>query len=303
MKTTESKSSTSHSSAPQKPFFGASPDHAFFSTERAQPTPFFQPQAVYTPTIQVKSADVNEEEVQRMPAFESEITSNGEVHRKLINYPQHWSPLPIQAKLATGERKKFLTRILRPEQIRSDVGTRSVFSSQRSLRRNLVERLEARGTGTTIGSRIYSYMRKFGGAGIQGFHRESSRKTRAEVVRGILQKMNADPKRVAGSSRGKKFVMVVTHPQMLGRKRVYDLKTPRTKKLVLSGKRAKYTKMYQQHQIEGVVAVDGAVSRDEVLAMKAFQGVPEEKELESIIKKTLDVAEERLSEVLKVKDI
>jgi Domain of unknown function (DUF4157) len=103
MKTHDSKTSTNHSSAPQKPFFSASPEHAFFSTERAAPTPFFQPQAVSPPTIQAKSGDVSEEEVQRMPAFDSEVTSNGEVQRKLINSPQHSSALPIQAKLTIGE--------------------------------------------------------------------------------------------------------------------------------------------------------------------------------------------------------
>lgn len=76
MRTHESKSSTSDSTAPQKPFFGASPEHAFFSTKRAQPTPFFQPQAVSTPTIQAKSP-TRESEVQRMPAFESEVTIKG----------------------------------------------------------------------------------------------------------------------------------------------------------------------------------------------------------------------------------
>jgi Domain of unknown function (DUF4157) len=103
MKTHDSKTSTSHSTAPQKPFFSASPDHAFFSTERTQPTPFFQPQAVSTPTIQVKPGDMSEEEVQRMPAFDSEVSTNGEVQRKQINSPQHTSTLPIQAKLTIGE--------------------------------------------------------------------------------------------------------------------------------------------------------------------------------------------------------
>ncbi len=103
MRTDDSKTSTNHSTAPQKPFFGATPNHAFFSTERAQPTPFFQPQAVSPATIQAKSGDVSEEEVQRMPAFDSEVTSNGEVQRRQINSPQHTSAFPIQAKLTIGE--------------------------------------------------------------------------------------------------------------------------------------------------------------------------------------------------------
>lgn len=99
MKTHDSKTSTNHSTAPQKPFFSASPDHAFFSTQKTQPTPFFQPQ---TSAIQAKSA-TSEEELQRMPAFDSEVTNNGEIQRKLINSPQDSSTLPIQAKLTIGE--------------------------------------------------------------------------------------------------------------------------------------------------------------------------------------------------------
>ncbi|BAZ03820.1 eCIS core domain-containing protein [Calothrix sp. NIES-3974] len=99
MRNHERKTSTNHSTTPQKPFFDASPDHAFFSTHKPQPTPFFQPQ---TSTIQAKSA-TGEEEVQRMPAFDSEVTTNGEVQRKLINSPQHSPVLPIQAKLTIGE--------------------------------------------------------------------------------------------------------------------------------------------------------------------------------------------------------
>ncbi|AKG21575.1 hypothetical protein [Calothrix sp. 336/3] len=57
MKTNENKKHTNHQPASQKPFFGASPDHAFFSAERAQPTPFFQPKAISPSAIQAKSAE------------------------------------------------------------------------------------------------------------------------------------------------------------------------------------------------------------------------------------------------------
>ncbi|WP_082127305.1 eCIS core domain-containing protein [Calothrix sp. 336/3] len=98
MRTHESKTSTSHSTASQKPFFSASPDHAFFSTERTQPSPFFQPQAVSPATIQAKSGDESEEEVQRMSAFDSEVTSNREVQRQEESNNSNQTGLPDNLK-------------------------------------------------------------------------------------------------------------------------------------------------------------------------------------------------------------
>lgn len=110
MKTRETETRSHHQSPAksEKPFFGASSERVFFSAERGQPTPFFQPKAVSPSTIQAKS-DTSEAEgisqpvVQRMPAFESEVTANGEVQRKLINSPQQSSASQIQAKLTIGE--------------------------------------------------------------------------------------------------------------------------------------------------------------------------------------------------------
>ncbi|MGH1394612.1 MAG: DUF4157 domain-containing protein [Trichormus sp.] len=108
MKTNENQKTTSHQPGTQKPFFGSSPEHTFFSTQRAGSTPFFQAKADLPLAIQAKSATsdaegISEEEVQRMPAFESEVSTNGEVQRKQINSPQHSSAQPIQAKLTIGE--------------------------------------------------------------------------------------------------------------------------------------------------------------------------------------------------------
>ncbi|WP_051503202.1 MULTISPECIES: eCIS core domain-containing protein [Nostocales] len=108
MKTNENQKSTNHQPAAQKPFFGAGTEHAFFSTERAPSTPFFQPKAVSPSALQAKSVTSeagsrSQPVVQLMPAFESEVNDNREVQRSLLNSPQQSSASPIQAKLTIGE--------------------------------------------------------------------------------------------------------------------------------------------------------------------------------------------------------
>jgi hypothetical protein len=102
MKANDRQKSTNHQPATQKPFFGADPDHAFFSPNRAASTPFFQPKAVSPSAIQAKSAtseaeSISQSVVQRMPAFESEVNDPEAVQRHVLN------SLPIQAKLTIGE--------------------------------------------------------------------------------------------------------------------------------------------------------------------------------------------------------
>lgn len=197
---------------------------------------------------------------------------------------------------------QLLTRVIRQDQLgRRNIGTSSVRSSAGSLERNL-KPLEATGRGKTIGSRIYTYMRKFGGAGIQGFHRKSDGVSRAGVVRGILIKMNDDPDRTTTSSRGKKFVIVVTHRDVIGNKRVYDLAQEDVKNEVLSGNRAPYGNMYKSHETEGVVAIDGNVDVNQVLASRAFRGVPSEGEMQGILDGVLEEAEQRLKSLLSETD-
>ncbi|MFN6570944.1 DUF4157 domain-containing protein [Dendronalium sp. ChiSLP03b] len=71
MKRRETQKSTHHQPATRslKPFFGAAADRVFFATEKAQSTPFFP------------AENFNQQQatpaVQRMPAFESEVNSNG----------------------------------------------------------------------------------------------------------------------------------------------------------------------------------------------------------------------------------
>ena len=104
MKANENRKSTNHQPTTQKPFFSAAPEHAFFSAERSASPPFFQPQTISPSTIEAKSGSseaegITEPLVQRMPAFESEITANGGVQRKEMNSPS----LSIQTKLTIGE--------------------------------------------------------------------------------------------------------------------------------------------------------------------------------------------------------
>ncbi len=99
MKTNETQTSTPHQSTSTKPFFGARSDQAFFSAERAPATPFFRPPA--GAIVQAKpdtdaAKDFSEADVQRMPAFASEVIAEGAVQRSLL------SAFPIQAKLTIG---------------------------------------------------------------------------------------------------------------------------------------------------------------------------------------------------------
>jgi hypothetical protein len=54
--------------------------------------------------------------------------------------------------------------------------------------------------------------------------------------------------------------------------------------------------MYKNHRKEGVVAVDGHVDLDQILALRAFRGVPSEEELDQIIDGLLDEAENQMDQ-------
>jgi hypothetical protein len=157
MKTNENQKSTNHQPAAQKPFFGTTPDHAFFSAERAASPPFFQPKAISPSVIQAKSATseaegITQPLVQRMPAFESEITANGEVQRKLINS----SALPIQAKLTIGEpgdkyeqeADRVASQVV--EQINAPVSAQSTQGQSLQRQEEPKEELQAKPEITTL---------------------------------------------------------------------------------------------------------------------------------------------------------
>jgi hypothetical protein len=157
MKTNENQKSTNHQPAAQKPFFGATPDHPFFSAESAASTPFFQPKAISPSTIQAKSATTEAENitqplVQQMPAFESEVTANGEVQRKLINS----SVLPIQTKLTIGEpgdkyeqeADRVASQVV--EQINAPVSAQSTQGESLQRQEEPEEELQAKPEITTL---------------------------------------------------------------------------------------------------------------------------------------------------------
>jgi hypothetical protein len=86
MKTNENQKSTNHQPAAQKPFFGTTPDHAFFSAERAASPPFFQPKAISPSAIQAKSATSEAEGItqplvqQNQPTIQAKPSFRGLSH-------------------------------------------------------------------------------------------------------------------------------------------------------------------------------------------------------------------------------
>ncbi|MGH1394610.1 MAG: hypothetical protein ACRAVC_11330 [Trichormus sp.] len=74
MKTNENQKTTSHQPGTQKPFFGARHEHTFFSSQREEYTPFFQPQADSPSAIHMMGAKALQKQtaqnnvIQRMSA-------------------------------------------------------------------------------------------------------------------------------------------------------------------------------------------------------------------------------------------
>ncbi len=80
MKTSENQKSTNHQPAAQKPFFGAGPEHAFFSAERAPSPPFFQPQAISPSTLE-KEADAKGNKALQTKINEEGGLEQGQVYK------------------------------------------------------------------------------------------------------------------------------------------------------------------------------------------------------------------------------
>jgi len=101
----------------------------------------------------------------------------------------------------------ILTRVLAPEQIdREELGIESVSYGEPSIEKNLPNGLKARGSGMSDITRLYSYMRKFGGAGLQGFHKETQ--NRKEIIKKIIKKVRTDPRRNT-AKKGNKLIRIV----------------------------------------------------------------------------------------------
>ncbi|MCA6924665.1 hypothetical protein [Pectobacterium versatile] len=183
-------------------------------------------------------------------------------------------------------RLNLMTRIIAPEQLaRPNIGINSVRRSDRSLKRNLNGRLVPQGNGKENVKRLYSFMRKFGGAGLQGFHNNPMR--RLDVIYNILNRMAQH--RGSTASRGPKFAIVAVDRRQLAQENVLDTTNPSVRQLFLNAY-GRFQKMYQQHADEGVVAVKGNVDKAAIKGLRAFRGVPSKKLLKKIMELLLDLA-------------
>lgn len=188
------------------------------------------------------------------------------------------------------EKRRIFTRILHPDQLkRKNIGIKSVRRSERSLRRNLPREFTPFGSNTSAMSGLFSFMRKYGGAGYMGFHTDPGGElTRAQVVGSVLSKMRS--KRQTRSSRGPKFAIVAIDASQLNAGSMQDLTRPATRRSFLR-EYPNFSSMYDNHAEEGVVAIGESIPRDAVIALRAFRDVPTEEELQKILDQLMAEAE------------
>ena len=189
-----------------------------------------------------------------------------------------------------ARRRQRYTRIIRLDQLnRQNIGVNTTRKSRGSLERNLPLEFAAKGRHTTRERGLYSYMRMYGGAGMQGVHRGVEGESRGSVVHGVLSKMAQDPNRRHGR-RGPKFAMIGIDPTRLNADNILDTTTRRVRRQFArryggrnseSGKN--FMNMYDRHADEGVVAVVGGIPLDAIIGLRAFRNVPDEDDLEQII--------------------
>lgn len=209
-----------------------------------------------------------------------------------------FSPAVIQRaekKKSKKEEKKErrearLTRIIRLDQLsRSNIGVNSTRKSERSLKRNLPLKFKAKGKHTTRVKGLYTYMRRYGGAGIQGVHRGGAATPRAEVVHSVLSKMAQDPNRRT-SRRPPKFAIIGIDPSRLNANQLLDTTTDQMRDQFAqqyggpgSGSGKNYMKMFNRHRSEGVVGLVGTIPLDAIMGLRAVRGVPDVEDLEEIL--------------------
>jgi hypothetical protein len=188
-------------------------------------------------------------------------------------------------ELARQMNQPYLySRILSDEQLlRKNMGINSVRSTSSSFRRNLGESLSARGGGKTDMGRLLQYMKKFGGAGMLGFHNHPYR--RIPTISKILDKMKTDPKRQ--SKRGPKFSIITIDRRQLPGGSLMDLNDDSVRRSFL-GSYSRFRKMYGEHASEGVAVVKGDVPLKAIRSLRSFRDVPGSTELTSMIKGLLD---------------
>jgi hypothetical protein len=183
--------------------------------------------------------------------------------------------------------KRYLTRILRADQVRRNIGTRTIRRTRRSIRRNIPLALAPHGKGTTRIKRLYYFMRHYGGGGLQGWHQDLG--NRPGVIRQILEKMVLDPNRTTRSSRGKKFVMIAIDRTRLNADDVLDLTDAALQEEYKATHSVKPKSMYMTHRKEGVVATLNTVPHEAVVGIRAFRGVPSQDELTTMIDDLVNV--------------
>ena len=176
-------------------------------------------------------------------------------------------------------RPHMITRVLGQQQlVRENMGVNTVRTSEGSMGRNLGTGLHARGGGKDRMSRFYSFMRKYGGAGYQGFHSEAG--DRPRNVHSILNKIGTD--RPVGRRRGAKMSMVAVDRRMLRPEDLVDTNDPATTQEFLRD-RYRFRKMYRQHASEGVVGHSGKVPLKAIKGLRSFRlrrpGQPDQKTL------------------------
>ena len=189
-----------------------------------------------------------------------------------------------------ARRRERYTRIIRVDQLnKRKIGIKTTRKSRGSLRRNLPEEFNARGKHSTKEKGLYTFMRRYGGAGIQGVHRGVDGQSRARVVRSVLSKMAQDPKRKHGR-RGPKFAMIGIDSSRLNSDQLLDTTSAQVRRQFSrqyggpnSGSGKNYMRMFGRHADEGVVGVIGTIPLDAIMGLRAFRGVPTEEELEEII--------------------
>lgn len=189
-----------------------------------------------------------------------------------------------------ARRLERYTRIIRLDQLnKRKIGANTTRKSRGSLKRNLPSNFKSKGRHTTRMRGLYSYMRMYGGAGIQGVHRGVEGESRGRVVRGVLSKMAQDPNRKSGK-RGPKFAMIGIDPTRLNADQVLDTTSSDVRDKFAgryggptSKSKKNFMKMFDKHADEGVVGVIGNIPLDAIMGLRAFRGVPTEEDLEEII--------------------
>lgn len=194
-------------------------------------------------------------------------------HRRAI-VERWYHRLQAERHRRFNARGALYTRILRPNQAGGRTpSTNTVYRRGSSLRKRMNLPLAPEGANTGDTSGLYSFMRSYGGAGLQGAHRSTPQRSR--IMHQVISKMARDPKRPANTG----FSVVSIDPSRLAQDNVLDLRDPKVRNPFAQsyGDRPKpegakrkpqnFMGMYDQHASEGVVALKGDIPLEAIEAM------------------------------------